>query len=163
MFIHALSCKHSTMPSYQNENPKLTPVSGPEFLALSTFTPLRAGIDFGFRFLRRRYLTIVSCLLLSLVFGTLYLLVSPKNYTASAVMKIETRRSPLQSLPGDAPPDAAWIETQIQILKSRSVAADVVKRLQLAEDPELLRSGLLDKLLAWLGWDFQITIRSGAY
>ena len=66
---------------------------------------------------------------------------------------IETRKSPLQSLPGDAPPDVAWIESQIQILKSRSVAADVVKRLQLAEDPEFLRSGLLDKLLARLGWD----------
>jgi succinoglycan biosynthesis transport protein ExoP len=67
-------------------------------------------------------------------------------------MMIETRKSPLQSLPGDAPPDAAWIESQIQILKSRSVAADVVKRLQLAEDPESLRSGLFDKLLARLGW-----------
>lgn len=67
-------------------------------------------------------------------------------------MMIDTRRSPLQSLPGDAPPDAAWIESQIQILKSRSVAADVVKRLQLAEDPEFLRSGLLDKLLARLNW-----------
>jgi succinoglycan biosynthesis transport protein ExoP len=67
-------------------------------------------------------------------------------------MMIETRKSPLQSLPGDAPPDAAWIESQIQILKSRSVAADVVKRLQLAEDPEFLRSGLLDKLLARPNW-----------
>jgi polysaccharide biosynthesis transport protein len=114
--------------------------------------PLRAGIDFAIRFLRRRYLTIVTCLLLSLAFGTLYLLITPKNYTASAVMMIETRKSPLQSLPGDKPPDLAWIESQIQILKSRSVVADVVKRLQLAEDPEFLRSGLLDELLARLNW-----------
>ena len=69
---------------------------------------------------------------------------------------VETRRSPFQSLSGDAQPDAsvAWIESQIEILKSRSVAAYVVKRLQLAEDPEFLRSdsGLLDRLLAGLGW-----------
>jgi succinoglycan biosynthesis transport protein ExoP len=64
-------------------------------------------------------------------------------------MMIETRRSPLQSLPGDAPPDAAWIESQIEILKSRNVAAYVVKRLQLAEDHE---SGLLGRLLTRLGW-----------
>jgi polysaccharide biosynthesis transport protein len=144
--------------SYQIENPKLTSVSGPEYLAFTAFTPIRAGIDFAVRFLRRRYLIIVTCLLLSLAFGALYLLIAPKNYTAYAVMMIETRKSPLQSLPGDAPPDAAWIESQIQILKSRSVAADVVKRLQLAEDPEFLRSlslslsGLLDKLLARLDW-----------
>src|SRR3974377_1869611 len=123
------------MPLNQIENPKLTSVSRPEFLAFTAFTPFRAGIDFAVRFLRRRYLTIVTCLLLSLAFGTLYLLITPKNYTASAVMMIETRRSPLQSLPGAEPPDASWIESQIEILKSRSVAAYVVKRLQLADVP----------------------------
>jgi polysaccharide biosynthesis transport protein len=126
-------------------------VSGPEFL---DFTSLRAGIDFAVRFLRRRYLTIVICLLLSLAFGALYLFITPRNYTASALMMIETRRSPLQSLLGDAPPDgAAWIESQIGVLKSQ-IAEYVVKQLRLTEDPEFIRSntGLLDNLLARLGW-----------
>jgi polysaccharide biosynthesis transport protein len=70
-------------------------------------------------------------------------------------MMIETRNTQiLQKSPvGDLRPDAAWIESQIGILKSPSVAAYVVKQLRLAEDPEFIRSdGLFDKLLARLGW-----------
>jgi succinoglycan biosynthesis transport protein ExoP len=66
-------------------------------------------------------------------------------------MMIETRKSALQqSLLGDAPPDAAWIESQIGVLKSHNVAAYVVKQLRLADDPELAPSdtGLLAKVLA---------------
>ena len=50
---------------------------------------------------------------------------------------------------GDPQPDAAWIESQIGVLKSQNVAAYVVKQLRLADDPEFTRSGtgLLDKLL----------------
>ena len=75
---------------------------------------------------------------------------------------IEPRKGLLQqTLGGDPPPDAAWIESQIGVLKSQNVAAYVVKQLRLAEDPQFIRSGdglidqLLagfDKLLARLGW-----------
>ena len=46
-------------------------------------------------FLRRRYLSIVIGLLLSLPFGLLYYFVAPRTYVASAAMLIETQRSPL--------------------------------------------------------------------
>jgi succinoglycan biosynthesis transport protein ExoP len=136
----------------QIENPQFISVSGPESPASAT---LAQRLDFAVAFLRRRYLSILACLLLSLPVGALYLFTAPPTYTASAAMMIETRHSPLQeSLLGGAPTDSAWIESQIGILKSQNVAAYVVKQLRLAEDPEFTRSevGLFDKLLARLSW-----------
>jgi succinoglycan biosynthesis transport protein ExoP len=68
-------------------------------------------------------------------------------------MMIETRKMAFDSLLGSAPPDSAWIESQIALLKSQSVAAYVVKQLRLADDPTFVRPelGLSDKLLVRLG------------
>ena len=85
-------------------------------------------------------------------------------------MMIEPRKGLLsQTLGGDPPTDAAWIESQIGVLKSQNVAAYVVKQLRLAEDPEFIRSGDglleellagLDKLLARLGWQARTQIEA---
>src|SRR5262249_48255817 len=96
------------------------------------------------------YVIILTLLLPSLAFGALYLYTTPPTYTASATMMIETRKGPLQeSLLGNTPPDSAWVESQIGVLKSQNVGAYVVKQLRLAEDPKFIRpdDGLLDKLL----------------
>jgi succinoglycan biosynthesis transport protein ExoP len=75
---------------------------------------------------------------------------------ASATMMIETEKhtlfEPNQS--ANAPADAAWIESQIRISESPSVAAYVVNHLHLADDPKFVRSesGLFDKLLNRIGW-----------
>ena len=131
----------------QIENPELISVGGPEFPAASP--TLAQRLDLVARFLRRRYLVILLCLLLSLPVGALYLFRSPPTYTASSMMMIETRQSQDTLLGGGAPTDAAWIESQIGILKSLNVAAYVVKQLRLAEDPEFVRSdpGLFDSSL----------------
>src|SRR5262245_56606618 len=94
-------------------------------------------------------------LLLSLAFGALYLRFTPSTYTASATMMIETRKGPLESLLGNGPPDSAWVESQIGVLKSQNVAAYVVKQLRLAEDAKFIHpdGGLLDKVLSRLGWE----------
>src|SRR6516164_6428237 len=122
--------------------------SGPEFPA-----PLTLGerIDFVMGFLRRRYFVILLSFSLSLALGALYFFMAPPTYTASAMMIIEPRKGLLQqTLGGDPPTDAAWIESQLGVLKSLNVAAYVVKQLRLVEDPEFIRSGdgLLEKLLA---------------
>jgi polysaccharide biosynthesis transport protein len=123
---------------------------------------LGAQIDIVTKFLRRRYLIILICLLLSLPFGALYLFLAPAMYTATATIMIEPRKGLLtQTLGGDPPTDAAWIDSQLGILKSQNVAAYVVKQLRLVEDPEFIRSGdgllekllaIFDKLLVRLGW-----------
>jgi polysaccharide biosynthesis transport protein len=115
---------------------------------------LGAQIDIVTGFLRRRYLLILTGLLLSVPLGALYLHITPASYTASAVMMIEPRKSALDSLVSSAIPDAAWIDSQSIALKSANVASHVVKQLRLADDSEFVRSGVwwFDKLLARLGW-----------
>jgi succinoglycan biosynthesis transport protein ExoP len=111
-------------------------------------------LDFIVAFLRRRYLTILSSFLLALPLGALYYYTTVPQYTATVTMMIESRKSFLQeSLMGSSPLDTAWIESQIGILKSASVAAYIVKQLRLADDPQFVRppAGGLDKLLARLG------------
>jgi polysaccharide biosynthesis transport protein len=145
------------------DQPQLISASEAEFPASLT---LGQRMDFIVGFLRRRYLIILASLLLSLSLGALYLFRAAPIYTASATILIEPRKGLLQqTLGGDPLPDAAWIESQIGVLKSQNVAAYVVKQLRLAEDPQFIGSGdglfdqlidqllaRLDKLLVRLGW-----------
>lgn len=115
-------------------------------------------------FLRRQWLIIVSFLSLALMAGGLYVFVTPPTYTATAMMMIDTRKS--QVLPSgqvDVPPDAAWIESQIGILKSENVALHVVNELGLADDPEFTAAepSIIDRLLTlaseYLNWGLNRT------
>jgi polysaccharide biosynthesis transport protein len=141
------------------ENSQLISANGPEFPASPT---VGERIDFVVGFLRRRYLIILASLLLSVSLGALYLFTTAPTYTASAMMMIEPRKGLLQqTLGGDPPTDAAWVESQIGILTSLNVAAYVVKQLRLAEDPQFIHSGdgliddllnTVDKFLTRFGW-----------
>lgn len=105
-------------------------------------------------FVQRQYLAIVLGLALVLPIGAFYALSSPKTYTASSTMTIETRKGPLDEPGRAAPLDMAWFETNLQNLRSVNVLSYVVKQLNLANDPEFLRSdkGPLDRLLSRIGW-----------
>src|SRR5437016_4185518 len=93
----------------------------------------RETLDFALAFLRRRWLIITTCLTFSFVLAASYLFTTPKSYLASSVMMIDTRRQILpQPLTGEISADAAWIDSQIGLLKSESVASYIVKQLQLA-------------------------------
>jgi polysaccharide biosynthesis transport protein len=141
------------------ENSQSLSANGPEFPASPT---IGERIDFVVGFVRRRYLIILTSLLLSLSLGALYLFTTAPTYTASAMMMIEPRKGLLQqTLAGDPPADAAWAESQIGVLKSLNVAAYVIKQLRLAEDPQFIHSGdgliddllnTVDKLLTRFGW-----------
>jgi succinoglycan biosynthesis transport protein ExoP len=87
---------------------------------------------------------------MALPIGAFYALSSPKTYTASSTMTIETRKGPLDEPGRAAPLDMAWFETNLQNLRSVNVLGYVVKQLNLANDPEFLRSdkGSLDRLLS---------------
>jgi len=108
---------------------------------------IRDQIGFGFAFLRRRYLIILSCLLAAIALGGLYSFSAQPTFTASATLMMETHRGgALQS--GDGPTDVAWIESQIGLVKSEGVANYVVKQLRLADDPQFVHSNdnLFDKI-----------------
>ena len=128
---------------------------GPQFSAAAAAT-IGEQIGLATAFLRRRYLIVVVCLLASVTLGAAYLYTTTPIYTASATMMIETQKRSLfeQSEAGAGPADVAWIESQIEFLKSPTVAAYIVKQLHLANDPEFVGTdaGLLSKLLNRIGW-----------
>lgn len=120
----------------------------PEFEPTPTFAE---RLDFVAGFLRRRWLVILLSLLAVLPLGALYLYLTPKSYTASAVMMIETRGNSVKETMFGAAPDPAWIESQAGILMSAGVVGYVVKQLKLAENDKFLEDhtllGFFDRLI----------------
>src|SRR5690349_12804334 len=87
--------------------------------------PAEAGladlVNFASGFIRRQYLVVSVCLILSLALGFLYLRVTPPTYKAQATMVIDTRKGQFfqqQSIFAEAPNDSAQVESQLQILRS---------------------------------------------
>jgi polysaccharide biosynthesis transport protein len=128
-----------------------------EFNPLPQPGPAPASLGQRYEYLRgfvqRQYVAIVLGLAIVLPFGAFNALSSPKTYTASSTMTIETRKGPLDEPGRAAPLDMAWFETNLQNLRSVNVLGYVVKQLNLANDPEFLRSdkGPLDRLLSRIG------------
>jgi succinoglycan biosynthesis transport protein ExoP len=90
-------------------------------------------------FIGRQYPVIAFSFLLVFSLGVVYVLTSPARYTGYATIVIDTHVNQLfqqQSPFGDAPVDSTMVDTQIEILKSDSIAASVVKDLHLTDDPE---------------------------
>jgi succinoglycan biosynthesis transport protein ExoP len=95
-------------------------------------------------FLRQQYPVIVVTILVALALGAVYLVSAKPTFTATATLIIDSRKNQLfqqQSVLGDIPVDSSSVESQVQILKSESVALSVIKELNLAEDPEFSGSG----------------------
>jgi polysaccharide biosynthesis transport protein len=105
-------------------------------------------------FLQRRYRAIFIGLVIPLPFGAFFAFTSPKTYTATATMTIESRKGPMDSQANVAPLDAAWFETHLQNLKSVNVLGYVVKQLNLSNDPQFLRTDAapLERLWSRIGW-----------
>lgn len=94
-------------------------------------------------FLRRRYMTFAIVTGLATGCGLVYLLTAPAEYTAHAVLMIDSSKlRALQPSPADVPLDTAQVESQVELLKSDKVAKSVVKDLHLMNDPEFARGGL---------------------
>lgn len=109
--------------------------------------------DYVRGFVQRQYLAILLGLVIALPIGAFIAISSPKTYTASSTMTVESRKGPLDG-PGSAVPlDMAWFETHLQNLRSVNVLGYLVKQLNLANDPEFLRSekGPVERLLSRIG------------
>jgi succinoglycan biosynthesis transport protein ExoP len=92
-------------------------------------------------FLRRQYWVFIAITLSCLGLSVAYLLVSPAEYTASAVLLIDSNNARIlqpQQASGDLPLDTDLVETQVEILKSDKIAAVVIKDNHLTEDPEFV-------------------------
>ena len=102
-------------------------------------------------FIRRQYRVIVFAAAIMIALGFIYLLTAPPSYTATATMLIDTKKVQLfqqQSMFNDLPIDASSVESQVEILKSETIALGVIKQLHLTDDPEFVRpsGGLIGTL-----------------
>jgi succinoglycan biosynthesis transport protein ExoP len=96
-------------------------------------------------FVRRQYPIMALILACSVALSLVYLLTTPRQYTAHAMFLIDTTRMQIlqqqQQVIGELPLDTAQVETQIEVLKSDGIGLSVVKDLKLTEDPEFVGSG----------------------
>jgi len=110
-----------------------------------TFQSLRA-------FVRRQYLVLSVTVAMAIAMGFLYLLTTPPSYTATATMVIDRKVQLFQqqSMFNDMPFDTGAVETQVEMLKSETIALAVIKQLHLTEDPEFTSpgAGLIGTLLS---------------
>lgn len=87
--------------------------------------------------IKKRRVLIAACIGLSVAVATAMALLSPPYYRAVAVLAVEKDRGgTLGMTPADGGGyDPDFIPTQIRLMKSREIAARVVKRLKLTEHP----------------------------
>jgi succinoglycan biosynthesis transport protein ExoP len=108
---------------------------------LSGSSELTALVDLVLGLLRRQYLLILICLALALAGGVAYLFVAPPQYTASALVMMDSRTgqfSPERSIVGDTALNSPWIESQFSIIRSESLLESVAKKLKLGSDPQFV-------------------------
>ncbi|HIV73041.1 MAG TPA: chain length determinant protein EpsF [Candidatus Aquabacterium excrementipullorum] len=87
------------------------------------------------RIIRARWM-LVSAIIVFVVLATLGVsLVLPKQYTASATVMADVRPDPVSPYPVAGTMATSYIATQIDIIKSPSVAQRVVRSLKLADSP----------------------------
>lgn len=87
-------------------------------------------------FLLRHFIMLAATTGLGLAISVVLLRILPPVYTADVKVLLGPQRNPvvqLQAIPDETPID---IESQIEILKSKTVAALVINELNLADDPE---------------------------
>jgi exopolysaccharide transport family protein len=118
---------------------------------------LKLSLDF----VRRRYVLIFLGIALALGLGLGYLKVAPPTYKATTKMLVENQQVQFvqqQSYISQGSVDLAHLENQIEILKSKPVAVNVIRKLNLANSREFDRtiSGVLPQIYrlvwAYVGW-----------
>lgn len=106
----------------------------------------------------RRHLRLFAAVVL-LVFipVILFTLQATPRYTATAAVMLDVRKEnvvDVNAVLSGLPPDSAVVDTEVEVLKSRSMAEKVVDRLKLDQDPEfnsaLRPPGLMTRLRAYV-------------
>lgn len=96
-------------------------------------------VNLALAFLRRRYLSIALGAAISVAACLGYLALTPPTYSAQVQILLGNSKPQFiqqQSILPDPAFDFSQFETQVQIFKSPAIAADVIDRLKLAEDPD---------------------------
>jgi succinoglycan biosynthesis transport protein ExoP len=147
------------MLQFRNAQP-IAEFSAPRSSALSPGDLLDALISLG----RRRLAVIVLIFCLSVMCGAVYLYTAPPKFLAQAELLIDNKKSQLfqqQSVVGDIAMDSAQVDSQIQVLKSETIATSVIKDLHLNSEPEFVGSkpGILGTVFGYF-WPSEPTSES---
>ncbi|MBN9043637.1 MAG: protein tyrosine kinase [Rhizobiales bacterium 62-47] len=95
-------------------------------------------VSYLFGFLKRQYAVILFTTALALSASVIYLKTTPPTYTGKVKVLFgnpKTQFVQQQSIVAEAPIDMTQIETQLEILRSKTIALAVINQLKLAEDP----------------------------
>lgn len=118
---------------------------------------VRQIIEFATGLLKRQYVVIIFCTLLTVALAVFYLKTATPTYTAQVKILLSNQKSAFvqqQSPIAETAIDSVQIETQLQILKSKAVATSVIEKLKLYEDPDFKPStrvhSFFRKLRSWL-------------
>ena len=126
-------------------NESLIAVAGSKPSRFESFSPaemLKSFLDF----LRRQFPIILFFILLGSGLGVTYVLTTPPMFTAQTSMIIDTHKMQLfrnleQSANNSNVVDAGMVDSEVELLKSENISLAVIKRFNLANDPEFVGPG----------------------
>lgn len=90
------------------------------------------------RMLRKRYRLILLMFVATICLGILITALSPRLYTSTVTLKIDLGAPPASGITEGAARYDDYYQTQIALLKSRALAAKVIKSLNLASHPNFV-------------------------
>src|SRR5690242_11618760 len=92
---------------------------------------------------KRSLWRILLVVALAVLAATVYVMVTPRGYTSTAQIMIESQKQQLiWQTPGllDLTVDNAQVESQVEVLRSERIASQVIDRLNLTQDAEFRAS-----------------------
>jgi polysaccharide biosynthesis transport protein len=97
----------------------------------------------------RRRSTIAATIIASLLVACVYLVLAPPRYTAATTIVLDTRHTPLvpSETRDEQQVDDAAVQSHVETIESANVAAIVIKKLNLTEDPEFTAPSLVERFL----------------
>ena len=132
---------------------RILPTFGPDAPERAASDPLQIIATF-----RRRMKVFGATVAVVLAAVMIYTLEQTPRYTATSYVMIDTRKrdvSKIDEVLSGLPTDSSAVDTEVEILKSRSLAARVVQDLHLEKDPEfnaaLRKPSLLRAMIGWPG------------
>ena len=104
------------------------------------------------RIVRRQWPLLAAGAGITLFLGILYLIITPPLYTGTFLVLIDSGKSQIlakkEIVSDHTIPDPGLVDSQVEILKSDSVALSVVRNLKLTKDPEFTQPSGLSAILA---------------
>ncbi|WP_407147338.1 polysaccharide biosynthesis tyrosine autokinase [Bradyrhizobium sp. ORS 86] len=108
----------------------------------------------------RQYPVMIFVMCLCIGLAGVYLMTAPKRFTGTAVLLIDSRKmqglQTQQATSSDSSIDSAMVDSQVEVLKSETIATNVIKQLHLLDSPEFTgeEAGLLSSVSNLFSWMF---------